>query len=40
VGGEEGGRRGRCMKESKSPKKGKPFFYISFILLLLLLQSS
>jgi hypothetical protein len=35
--GRKEGRRGRGMKESKSPKKGKLFF-ISFILLLL--QSS
>jgi hypothetical protein len=38
--GRRGGRggEGRGMKESKSPKKGKPLLYISFILLLL--QSS
>jgi hypothetical protein len=39
--GRRGGRGvGRGMKESKSPKTGKPFFYISFILLLLLLLQS
>jgi hypothetical protein len=38
----KGVKGGRGMEESKSHKKGKPFFYISFILLLLLLllQSS